>query len=238
LCLDWRIKTKRRIRMKAVYIRTSREEQNPENQLKDIETISGEDYILFKDKQSAWKEEKERENFERLKKEIAKRKIQEVYVWDLDRIYRNRKKLKQFFEFCKLYGCKIYSYRQQWLDELHKIPEPFNDIMHSLMLNIMGWLAEEESRKKSERVKLAVRKKNGVTKSYKGNKWGRKSLKVGKQIVELYNKGKTMREICNEVYYWDKNNHKKYVSLGFVHKTIAKYKEEKKSQEGVSQNSQ
>jgi len=221
--------------MKAVYIRTSTEEQNPENQLKDIETIAGKDYILFKDKQSAWKEDKEREAFEKLKKEITKRKINDIYVWDLDRIYRNRKKLKQFFEFCKLYKCKIHSYRQQWLEELHKIPEPFNEIMHELMLNIMGWLAEEESQKKSERIRMAVRKENGITKSYKGNKWGRKALKLEKQIIELYNQGKKYREICKEVYYWDKNNHKKYVSLGFVHKTISKFKEVNKSQEVVSQ---
>jgi len=218
--------------MKAVYIRTSTDEQNPENQIKDIEAIAGKDYILFKDKQSAKKEKKERDNFERLKKEISKRKINELYVWDLDRIYRNRKKLKEFFEFCKLYKCKIHSYRQQWLEELHKIPEPFNEIMHSLMLNIMGWLAEEESKKKSERIRLAMRKtKNGVY-SYLGNKWGRKKLpiKTARKIIELRKRGKTYREICNEVYYWDKNNHKKHVSLGIVHKVLEQFKEAENTQ--------
>ena len=88
------------------------------------------------------------------------------------------------------------------------------------MIQQAGEQAEEESRKKSDRVKLAVRKVNGVTKSYKGNKWGRKKLKVEKQILDLHKQGKSMRQICNEVYYWDKNNHKKFVSVGYVHKVI------------------
>jgi len=40
--------------------------------------------------------------------------------------------------------------------------------MHDLMLNIMGWIAQDESDKKSKRVKAAIRKENGITKSYKG----------------------------------------------------------------------
>jgi DNA invertase Pin-like site-specific DNA recombinase len=39
--------------MKAVYIRTSTEDQEPENQIREIEIINGKDYVLFQDKQSA-----------------------------------------------------------------------------------------------------------------------------------------------------------------------------------------
>ena len=66
-----------------------------------------------------------------------------------------------------------------------------------------------------------------ITKSYKGNKWGRPLLKGVEERFELYEfiglkdkNGKTMREISKEVYYWDKNNHKKFVSIGFVHKLL------------------
>ena len=48
--------------------------------------------------------------------------------------------------------------------------------MWDFMIQQAGEEAEEESRKKSERVKLAVRNEDGVTKSYKGNKWGRKTM--------------------------------------------------------------
>ncbi len=204
----------------ALYIRTSTEEQAPENQIRDIETISGTDYILFKDKQSAWKDNIERENFEKLRKQIKLKNISDLYVWDLDRLFRNRQKLIEFFEFCKIYNCKVHSYRQQWLEELNNIPEPFNEMMFNLMLQIMGWLAEEESKKKSERVKLAVRKKKGKTVSYKGNKWGRKSLSTQKKnkLKELYknNLKMSIRDISQELN----------MGIGTVHKYIAKIKQE------------
>ncbi len=205
-----------------IYIRTSTEEQHPENQLKDCKILVKEEYELIEDKQSAWKEEKERDGFNKAKKLIKSRKIKHFIVWDLDRIYRNRIKLKEFFEYCKLYKCSIHSFRQRWLEEMYKMPEPFNEIMHDLMLNIMGWIAQDESDKKSKRVKAAIRKVDGVTKSYKGNKWGRKSLRVDVEIFKLRKEGKTMREIQQEVFYWDKNNHKKFVSIGYVHKILSK----------------
>ncbi len=210
--------------MNIIYLRTSTEEQNPENQLKDclelVKKLKLEDYELFEEKQSAFKDTK-REVFGNIEKLIKKRKVKAIICWDLDRLFRNRKKLIEFFELCKVYDCKIYSFRQDWLESLKDIPEPFNEMMHGLMIQVMGWLAEDESKKKSDRVKMAIRKVNGVTKSYKGNKWGRKKLKkVDKQILELRNQGKTIRQISKAVYYWDNNNHKKYVSTGYVHKCI------------------
>lgn len=214
--------------MKAMYIRTSTEDQEPENQIKDIETISGKDYVLFQDKQSAWRDDKERPSFEKLKKEIQFNKVKELYVWDWDRLFRNRKKLKDFFQFCTLYKCSIHSFRQAFYEDFYKIPSPFNEIVQNIVLDLLGWIAEDESKKKSDRVKLAVRKEGGITKSYKGNKWGRKSLKIDKNIIDLYNQGKSMRDITKEIYYWDKSRHKKFVSLGYVHKVIDVHKSTKK----------
>ena len=90
--------------MKAIYIRTSTEDQNPENQLKECEFLSGKDYILYKDKQSAWKEEKERPDFNRLRKDIKSRKIKQLYIWDLDRVYRNRKRLIELLSSTDRHG--------------------------------------------------------------------------------------------------------------------------------------
>jgi DNA invertase Pin-like site-specific DNA recombinase len=174
--------------MKAVYIRTSTEEQEPENQIREIELISGEDYELFQDKQSAWKDEKERENFERLRTKIKENQIKELYVWDWDRLFRNRKKLKEFFQFCTIYKCNIHSYRQAFYESFYKIPAPFNEIMQDLFLNLLGWMAEDESTKKSMRVRASVRRSDTKpTMSYKGNKWGRKKLSTQKKnkIEEL-----------------------------------------------------
>lgn len=208
----------------TIYLRTSTEEQNPENQLKDCLNINKYgDYELIEEKQSAFKD-KNRIKFNEVLKLIKQRKVNHLIVWDLDRIYRNRKKLIEFFELCKIYNCKIHSFRQEWLEELHKIPEPFNEIMFNLMLQIMGWLAEEESIKKSDRVKNAIRKnKKGITISRKGNKWGRKSIKTKRlkqEVKQLREQGLTIREIAKQVYFYDKSNNKKNPSASLVHKLL------------------
>ncbi len=93
--------------------------------------------------------------------------------------------------------------------------------MQELFLNLLGWLAEDESVKKSARVKAAVRRVPGkATVSHRGNKWGRKKINVDDKIIEAREAGKNMRQITEEVYYWDKSNHKKFVSLGYVSKII------------------
>ena len=197
----------------AIYCRASTEEQNPENQVKDCQSINkyGE-FELFIDKQSAWKDNVEREGFNRLLKEIKSRKVEHLIVWDLDRLYRNRERLIEFFKLCKVYGCKIHSYRQKWLEELNGVPKPWDEILHELMIQIMGWMAEEESSRKSKRVKAAIRIREDGAYSYKGNKWGRKKLSTFKmnRIIELRKEGKSIRAISQELA----------ISHGVVHKYI------------------
>ena len=209
--------------MDIIYIRTSTEEQEPENQIKSCENLSNGEYTLLKDKQSAFRDHKGREGFEKAKKLIKSGKIDNFIVWDWDRIYRNQKRLVEFFKFCELYKCQIHSVNQKYFDDFYKIPPPFNEIVSNLVLNLMGWLAEDESKKKSERVKLAIRKKDGKTISYKGNKWGRKSIskKTIKEVLELKEKGLSVREIAREVYLWDKNNNKRMIGKSTVHKIIS-----------------
>jgi DNA invertase Pin-like site-specific DNA recombinase len=175
------------------------------------------EYIIYKDQQSAWKDNVIRESFEKLKLSIQRRKVKDIYVWDLDRLFRNRKKLLSFFEYCRIYNCQIHSYRQQWLQDINKMPEPFNEMMHGLMLQIMGWIAQEESEKKSARIKNAVSKREGKTMSKYGNTWGRKTISTFKKnlIIKYRDQDMPMRAIANEVK----------VSLGVVHKTLREFNE-------------
>jgi len=206
-----------------IYLRTSTEEQNPENQLKDCkyfsEGLNLKEFEVFQEKQSAFKDDSKREVFNSILKEIKKGKVDHIIVWDWDRLFRNRKKLISFFELCKIYKCKIHSSRQGYFEDFYKIPAPFDEIVSNLVLNLMGHMAEEESKKKSERVKAAVRQKNGVTKSYKGNKWGRKKLSPQKltKIKECYqnNPNATIRKIALETG----------VSRSVVHKYLHEIKE-------------
>jgi DNA invertase Pin-like site-specific DNA recombinase len=213
-----------------IYLRTSTEEQNPLNQLRACKELAQKlnlnDCEVIQEQQSAFKDNN-RQHFEAIKEAIKKREVSSLIVWDLDRLFRNRKKLIEFFSFCKIYNCKIYSLRQDWLESLNKIQEPFNEIVFDLMLQIMGWLAEEESSKKSERVKSAKRIKEGKTYSYKGNKWGRKSInsnRLKEKVKQLKEQGLSLRQILKneEVYFYDKHKNKKKPSLATIHTLLKK----------------
>lgn len=196
-----------------IYNRTSTEEQNPENQLKDCQSINRYgDAQIIQDQQSAWKDNVQRRGFEELKRQIKAGGVEHLIVWDLDRLYRNRLKLKQFFELCKAYKCQIHSFRQRWLEDINKTPQPWNEIIHDMLINIFGWIAEDESNRKSERVKAAIRKLQKGTFSYKGNRWGRKPISTFKRnrIAELRGSGMSMKKIAKEVN----------ASVGAVHKIL------------------
>jgi len=220
-----------------IYNRVSTTEQNPELQIKDCEALAKRlnliDYEIVQEQKSAFKDNVEREVFEKVKKEIWNGKIKHLIVWDLDRLYRNRIKLLEFLTFCNSYSVKVYSFRQEFLNVFDSLALPqgfefLSEMYRNNFLQFLGWTAEEESRKKSERVKLAVRKEEGkITQSYKGNKWGRKniSIETKEAIIEAYKQNKPYSKICSEVFYWDKNRNKKQVSKGLVHKIITEFKQ-------------
>ena len=108
-----------------------------------------------------------------------------------------------------------------------------NPIASELMKGIMKLLweylikrageeAEEESKKKSDRIKNAVRiNQNGITKSYKGNKWGRKKKSINKEyILELHKQGYSTYRIAKQ--YSDNPKFKSKISHMTVYNIIKK----------------
>ncbi|HYH15870.1 MAG TPA: recombinase family protein, partial [Flavisolibacter sp.] len=214
------------------YIRTSEVIQSPELQLRDILSLNPPtELIIIKEQLSAWKENTLRPEFEKLQKLITAGKVATLYVWNLDRIYRNRQRLVDFLVLCRNFKVKVYSYNQKWLEHIHQMQEPWNGIMFDFMTQIIGWIAEDESTTKSNRVKMAINKTESGTLSYKGNKWGRKGLskQTINRIMELHHAGKKVREIAEEVMVYDKANNGRKISKSAVHKTIVKNTPEKHS---------
>ncbi|HEX7413060.1 MAG TPA: recombinase family protein [Bacteroidia bacterium] len=218
---------------KAVrYIRTSTVEQTPEIQIKDIASLNPPiDSVIYSEQESAWKENVKRPEFEKLRANVINGSIGAIYVWSLDRIYRNRKRLIEFLALCKNYKVIIYSYNEQWLNAIQEMQPPWNEIVYDLMLQITGWTAESESKLKSNRVKMAVKRTDNGTYSYKGVRWGRKPMpkQTINKVIELHIQGKSVRQIAKEVMLYDKNNNGTNLSIGAVHKTIAQYRHEKDS---------
>ena len=219
--------------MKIALLRTSTLDQTPALQLRDIKSIAnGEELTEFSEQVSAWKNDTKRPVFDECVSLIRKGKVSDIYVWDLDRIHRNRKKLKEFFILCKITNTKVHSYNQAWLESINSIQPPFDEIVKDLMINLIGWLGEDESQKKSARVLMSVRKKDGMkTLSYKGNVWGRKPLppQTVTRVMGLHKSGRTIREIAAEVIIYDRNNNGRNISKSAVHKIIAQNVAEKHS---------
>ena len=208
----------------VIYIRTSTDKQTPELQLRDISALEPpSDSIVLEETLSAWKENVVRPAFTNLRDMIKDGKVGTLYVWHLDRLFRNRKRLIEFLSLCKVRGVKICSFNQKWLDAIQKMPEPFNEAMFDFMLQILGWMAEDESKTKSERVKMSVRETEKGTFSYKGNKWGRKALpkQTENRVLELYAEGKSIRAIASQVQIYDGNKNGRPISKSAVHKIIA-----------------
>ena len=219
--------------MKLGYIRTSTKEQTPELQIKDIKALCPDcEFDFFREKLSAWKENVKRPVFNQVLSLIKSGKVRNIYVWDLDRIYRNRLRLKEFFQLCKIHDTKIHSVNQGWLEELNKIPPPFNDMVFDLLINLFGWIGEEESSKKSARIRMAIVKKgDGKTVSYKGNRWGRKPYpkQTVTRILELAKTGASIREIAKQVVAYDKNGHPKKIGKSTVQKILVQNSGQKPS---------
>jgi DNA invertase Pin-like site-specific DNA recombinase len=221
-----------------IYLRTSTKEQEPELQReKCIEFCKGiglEVVEIVSEQGSAYKLEKIREKWESVVK-MAKNEKLDIVLWRYDRAFRNREEFYKFMRVMfEVYKIKIYSVTEPSILSLWELTDKSNTgnpiydefingvikTIWNLMIQQSGEQAEEESRKKSERVKLAVRKEDGKpTKSYKGNKWGRKDISTQKKnkIKEYVNSKKTIREISEEIG----------IPKSVVHKYLQELKEEK-----------
>jgi DNA invertase Pin-like site-specific DNA recombinase len=208
--------------MKAIiYLRTSTTEQHPENQkdacLQFCINKGYDVYDIYYEQISGFKDVT-RPKYEAIKELARSGKVQAVVVWALDRWIRNRDTLLSDVIILRNYGCKLHSVQEAWLEAIN-IDGSLGATIQDFLLGLIGSLAEMESKRKSERVKLAFQ-------SHKGSKWGRTSLPetIIKSVLNLNKQGKSIRQISQEAYYWDANNNKKFISKSAVHKIIAENK--------------
>jgi hypothetical protein len=97
-------------------------------------------------------------------------------------------------------------------EQFVNLPEPFDTMLTDMMQTLTGFLGQSESKKKSDRIKMAVVKDQGEkTRSYKGNDWGRKADLTEddvKKMLEMRKKGRTLRQISQEFTRYDSAKNK------------------------------
>lgn len=131
----------------VIYLRVSSSEQTTENQLpaleKWIEDRGHELVQLYSENESAWRSGHQRE-LARLFSDLRRHKVDICLVWTLDRL--TREGIARIFEIInrfKQYGVRVISYQEPWTEQ----SGPMADLLYA----ITAWVAEFESRRRSER---------------------------------------------------------------------------------------
>jgi len=181
----------------AIYLRTSTEEQHPENQKNDCLKFAREKGYEIEEKdihieQLSGFKDINRPEYEKVKEKARKGEIKAVIVWALDRWVRNRDTLLSDVLILRNFGCKLHSFRESYI-ELINIEGALGKTIQEFLLGLIGSIAEMESQQKSERVKIAF-------KNHKGKKWGRPKVHTNKikYIKELRSKGMSYKEISQK----------------------------------------
>ena len=183
----------------VVYLRVSSDRQDAANQRRDVEGIlpvgCRPEWVV--ESGSAWKDDglRSRPEFQRIYGLVKRGVIDRLYVWDLDRLYRRRKSAVAFLRLAKERGCVVVSFRQSYLSEVLKAPEPWNEIIYDLIIQILASIAEEESSKKSDRIKAAF------ANSKHPERWGRPKVVWNERRAYhlIFVEGVPLRKVAEEV---------------------------------------
>ena len=101
--------------------------------------------------------------------EARRGKFQLVIVWALDRLCREGSAaILNRVNTLKSYGVKVISYQESWTEAPGEVGE--------LLYAIVGWVAQMESQRRSERTKAGIavkRKQRGKVR--KAGTWGRQN---------------------------------------------------------------
>ena len=131
----------------VIYLRVSTGEQTTENQLPALQKwLADRGHELaevYSENESASRSGHQRE-LSRLFAGLHRRKVDICLVWALDRL--TREGIAKIFELInkfKLYGVRVISYQESWTEQ----SGPTADLLYA----ITAWVAEFESKRRSER---------------------------------------------------------------------------------------
>ena len=177
----------------VIYSRVSTKEQDTENQvrlLKDIVERNG--WILIDEYVdhgiSGSKGRDKRPQFDRLIKDMTRRKFEKILVWDVSRLGRSLQHLVEFLNEVNSINCNLY---------IHQSGLDTSTPAGKMMFQMIGVFSEFEREMISERVKLGLEKVKS-----KGKKLG-PPTKINKfhiqNILQLYESSVGTTKIAKEL---------------------------------------
>ncbi|MCD6370842.1 MAG: recombinase family protein [Thermoplasmata archaeon] len=232
---------------KAVaYLRVSKKEEDIENQRIAISQFSKQNgYKIveeFKDEDvSGWKVQVlKRDGFNELMRYVEKHNIKTILFFDVTRFGRSWKDTLSTYFSLSDQGYDLIFTLQPFL-RLSFFYEMFKDLEEPLRTymaetSFYKMFLEFAMRAEFESVMTSVRTKKGLEKARaKGKRIGRAPLpeQIRRRIIELYEKGKTYKEIQDiirkEGIYKDSKGKIRAPSLGIISNVIADYERSKRN---------
>lgn len=140
------------MRRAAVYVRVSTEDQSVENQLAAIREYAERRQFnvvaVYQEAESAWRGGRQHE-LARLMRDAQRGKFTVCLVWALDRLSREGPlAILQRVYTLGGYGVDLISLEEQWTEMPSEVKP--------LLFAFMGWVAQQESRRISERTKAGL----------------------------------------------------------------------------------
>jgi DNA invertase Pin-like site-specific DNA recombinase len=187
----------KRIRNVGIYLRVSTSDQTTRNQrreLKEVAERNGWNVVkYFEDAGiSGSKGREQRPGYDAMLKAIARREIDMVAAWSVDRLGRSLKNLIDFLSDLKAKRCDLYLH-QQGLDTSTPSGEA--------MFGMLGIFAKFERAMIQERVKAGLQRAKAEGKKLgrrKGSR-GKKVLKLEAKARELLAKGTGIGKVAREI---------------------------------------
>lgn len=211
--------------LNIIYIRVSTQKQEEIDQLNDILAtfkLDRKKCMIIRAKESAFQVKRQKNRkfniILDLIKDLDINVEKNCYFWSIDRIYRNRELLEDFYNLAKKTNTNIYAHVEYFINIIGDIDLPVDfdwlkDMMIKNMVTFLGWIAEHESKMKGQRLRKSLSVKDGRTFSNKGNLYGRKLKtitgkriknpieldKIEKAIIKAINKKVPYRTIQDKV---------------------------------------
>lgn len=173
----------------AIYGRVSTTEQTSENQINFLQEIvnrNGWELVqTYVDEEiSGTKGRDKRSEFDRLCKDMVRRKFNRILVWDISRLGRSLQHLVEFLNDVQSVNCNLY---------IHQSGLDTSTPSGRMMFQMVGVCSEFERSMISERVKLGLKRVKS-----KGTKLGRPSKiddVTKQQVLNMVDQGKSLAQI-------------------------------------------
>jgi putative DNA-invertase from lambdoid prophage Rac len=176
------------VKTAALYVRVSRKDQNERNQLPDLRKLARARGLrivaIYSERVRA---SKERPRFEAMRQAAHRGEFQVLLVWALDRLGRSLIHNVRTVLELEQDGIEIVSHREDWMRDTGPV--------RNLLISIFSWVAEQESRRISERTLAGLERARR-----EGTKLGRRRNFFDiKRALELRADGLTIRAIAKRI---------------------------------------